>query len=179
MNNKLSIKNRHLRFDDDECEITNTLAQKVEIDRQTDYIPEDPSCQNPWKTSSREQLRVVLVKSSVNETFGFELRGDELRRGENCVDSLEPNSVAIRFGLNVGDRLLKVNGYQVDKLNITELFSLIECETNINPSRLELIVMRSVPVKRSNKSDRYVYNKIKTRNYCNIFFYLFTSYLFQ
>lgn len=136
------VKNRHVRFDDNLSDNDNDQESSVN---------QPPPEQSP----SNEHHSIFLLKFHPDESFGFELRGEEKRRGENRVDSVEAGSAACRAGLQPGDRLVKINDYRVDQLNITELFSLIECEANIDPIRLNLVVVRRPrsqqnPNKRSN-----------------------------
>lgn len=147
----LNQKNRHVRFDDD-GNIGQTDAQDNNDDdsKSNDCIIIEPTA------SSNDYLRLSLVKLRPDESFGFELRGEERRRGENRVDLVDSDSAASRAGLKPGDKLLKVNQYRVDQLNINEMFSLIECEAGINSNRLDLEIARQKfhPAKRSKMSSR-------------------------
>ena len=128
-----SQKHQHIRFGDD------------------DENEEDTEVNQPKKSqeSTKEEITIRIIKQPDEESFGFELKGAELKRGENFVDNVNVNSPAYRANLLVGDRVIKVNSYRVSQMNISELFSLLEYETGLNSQTLDLVVSRQNCSKRS------------------------------
>ena len=133
---------QHIHFDDDEN--SDEDIQIIEVD-QSQSKSESESQKN-----SSSEIKISIRKSS-EESFGFEVKGEEKRRGENCVDNVVADSAAYRANLLVGDRIVSVNGYRVNNMNINELFSLLEYESEIDPKRLDLVVFRNAQSQKRSK----------------------------
>lgn len=127
---------KHIRFDEDDSldEETN-MINLFKNDFNAKKIPQE------IKTKT---LSFNLVKNRLKKeiSFGFRLQGDPQIPGEHYIDSIASESPSDRVGLRINDKIIKVNGINVENLNINNLFNLIEHETKLNDLKLNLVIIR-------------------------------------
>lgn len=130
--------------DDDDDEVENMASPEIIT---LDSPPTTSRTQPQHQQQQLQRLNITLLKNRAqNETsFGFDLLGENgsLRRGEHRIEGVDAGSAAHHANLKPGDRLVSVNGYNVQKMNADELFSLIEYETSVNSMKLNMVVLRS------------------------------------
>ena len=64
-----------------------------------------------------------IVKRNLNEGYGFHLMNNKTRNG-NYIGKVDEGSVAFATGLRVGDRIVEVNGVNVEKEQHKQVHSL-------------------------------------------------------
>jgi C-terminal processing protease CtpA/Prc len=134
-NTKISTPiNKHIRFDD------------TKDDQDSKPIINQMQRQNQ-SFVKLQQIDLKLVKNLMKkeQSFGFELKGDAKKHGDHYVESVEANSAAGRALMKPNDKIISVNGVNVENYNINSLFDLLEYETELNDIKLNLVVLRNVP----------------------------------
>ena len=124
--------NKHIRFDDND----DTTSDSSDEEEEEDDI----------RSSTESNIfNLTLIKKLNKTTFGFQVRGDSNENGQHYVDFIENDSAAQHAGLKNQDKILKINGINVQHLNTKLLIDKLEKETKINNIRLNLTVTRLLP----------------------------------
>lgn len=108
--------------------------------------------------------KCLMQRKFKNESFGFQVNGKTNQNGSHMISLVHKNSIADIAGLQVNDKIIKVNKIDVAQSTIDQLIKTIEVETNKNPNCLEFTV---IPAQKSNNEDsvgRYNLN----RKRCNL-----------
>jgi C-terminal processing protease CtpA/Prc len=161
-NNKNSnnhhTQNSHIHFSETTTSSSSSTSSNSDDDDEENMASPEiitldespPTTTATSRTQPQQQLQrlnITLLKNRAqNEiSFGFDLLGENgsLRRGEHRIEGVDAGSAAHRANLKPGDRLVSVNGYNVQEMKADELFSLIEYETSVNSMKLNMVVLRS------------------------------------
>ncbi len=122
--------NKHIRFDDNDDTTSDSSDQEEDEDIRS--------------STESNVFNLTLNKKLNKTTFGFQVRGDSNENGQHYVDFIENDSAAQHAGLKNQDKILKINGINVEHLNTKLLIDKLEKETKINNIRLNLTVTRLV-----------------------------------
>ncbi|CAL8330540.1 unnamed protein product [Lota lota] len=84
----------------------------------------------PDAATAEEEAELVprmchLTKQGEEPGYGFNLHSDKTRRGQ-FIGSVDPGSAAERANIRKGDRLVQVNGVNIDGLRHSEVVALIQ-----------------------------------------------------
>jgi hypothetical protein len=136
--------NRHIRFDYSSSESDSTEGE-VEEEEITNPIKLPAQKQASMSASESKTVQVTLIKDKLRneKTFGFQLKGMPNLKSCHYIDTIEPNSPAHRARLERYDKIIQVNGIDVEQFEINELIKQIQFESSLNEHKLNLVVVRN------------------------------------
>lgn len=143
--------NKHIRFDDEENSDNEIINHdKLSTDVDMNY--------NDEKNGSKKINLTVILKKDIKtqDSFGFQLMGNQNEKGNHYVSVVEPNSPSARANLKPLDKIIKVNGFDVGDFTITSLIEYLEYEMSLNEFKLVLLVERTLNAEEINCKLKFI-----------------------
>lgn len=151
------LKKNHIRFEEESDSSSSDSDPEDDLlitEKNNNHKEEEEKLENKEKYEIKNlTFNLVKNRSKKEKSFGFQLKGESSKNGEHYIDLIEPNTPSERVGLKKLDKILKVNGISVEKLNINNLFDLLEYETSLNDFKLNLVVRRKCIIKENTEVD--------------------------
>jgi len=137
--------NKHIRFDETSSEngSSDGELEEEEVNRRLSFKFQKQT--SALASDASKQIRVTLIKdkSRQEKTFGFQLKGMPNVKACHYIDTIEMNSPAHRARLERYDKIVQVNGVNVQEFEINELIKQIQFESSLNEHKLNLVVVRN------------------------------------
>ena len=113
-------------------------------------------------------LNFSLVKIRHEQSFGFEIQGDVVKKGQHYLDSIEIGTASHRAGIKRFDKIIKLNNVRVENMKIENLLRVMEGEITKDSRRLELLIERKVNDKcQSNENDIFKIDENLNESECD------------
>jgi hypothetical protein len=138
--------NKHIRFEEStsESDSSDWEPEKEEVNS-INLCSQKQATPSSKLGNESKTIKATLIKDKLRneKTFGFQLKGMPNLKSCHYIDTIEVDSPAHRARLERYDKIVQVNGVNVQEFSINELIKQIQFESSLNEHKLNLVVVRN------------------------------------